>query len=128
MRKGRNAKREGTQPSAVDLEKADFLQSAALREAIHEREGGVCFYCMRRLKRMTRCLDHVVPMVMMGDNSYRNLVSCCMECNTKKGKRRAEDFLRGVYREGRLSAGELSGRLRAVVALASGKLRPRVAS
>ena len=110
--------------SAASLEKADFLQTAALREAIHAREGGHCFYCLRRLKPKTRCLDHVVPQVRMGDNSYRNLVSCCMECNTQKGKRRAEDFLRGLYREGRLSTAELNGRLRALQVLAAGKLRP----
>ncbi|HET8923590.1 MAG TPA: hypothetical protein VFN26_11410 [Candidatus Acidoferrum sp.] len=68
----------------------------------------------------------MVPQVQMGDNSYRNVVSCCMECNTQKGKRRAEDFLRGLYREGRLSAAELSGRLRALAELGSGKLRPRL--
>ena len=128
VRTGRSAKGEGARPRTADLERADFLQTAALRQAIYAREGGLCFYCMRRLKPMIRCLDHVVPLVMMGDNSYRNLVSCCMECNTQKGKRRAEDFLRGLYREGRLSAGELGRRLRALAGLASGKLRPKLAS
>jgi hypothetical protein len=113
--------------SAVNLEKADFLQTAELREAIHGREGGHCFYCLRRLKPKTRCLDHVVPQVQMGDNSYRNLVSCCMECNSQKGRRRVEDFLRGLYREGRLATAELNGRLRALQALAAGKLRPALA-
>ena len=126
MRNGKVAKGEGEQPRTVDLEKVDFLQTAALREAMHMREGGLCFYCMRRLKPKSRCLDHVVPQAMMGANSYRNLVSCCMECNAQKGKRKAEDFLRGLYREGRLSATELSGRLRALGALAAGKLRPRI--
>jgi len=46
------------------------------------------------------------------------------ECNSQKGERRAEDLLRGLYREGRLSAGELSGRLRALARLAAGRLRP----
>jgi hypothetical protein len=60
----------------------------------------------------------------MGGNSYRNLVSACMECNSQKGERRAEDFLRWLYREGRLTAAELTGRLRALRGLTSGKLRP----
>lgn len=71
-----------------------------------------------------RCLDHVVPLVRRGRNGYRNLVSSCAECNSQKGERRTEDFLRWLYREGRLSAGELSGRFRALAALAAGKLRP----
>ena len=106
------------------LEETDFLQTRELREAIHRRESGRCFYCSRRLSPKTRCLDHVVPQVRMGGNSYRNLVSCCTECNSLKKDRRAEDFLRWLYREGRLSAGELSGRLRALAGLAAGKLRP----
>jgi hypothetical protein len=114
---GRNAR-------PASLEAADFLQIRELREAIHRRESGRCFYCSRRLSPKTRCLDHVVPQVRMGGNSYRNLVSCCTECNSLKKDRRAEDFLRWLYREERLSAGELSGRLRALKALASGKLRP----
>lgn len=115
-------------PSVANLEKVDFLESRALRQAIHARERGFCFYCLRRLGPMVRCLDHVVPRVRRGCNGYRNLVSSCAECNSQKGERRAEDFLRWLYREGRLSPGELSGRLRALAGLAAGKLRPAVPS
>ncbi len=110
--------------SVSNLDKVDFLETRALREAIHAREGGFCFYCLRRLKPMVREVDHVVPRVRGGHNGYRNLVSSCGECNSQKGERRAEDFLRWLWREGRLSAGELSGRLRALAMLAAGKLRP----
>ena len=110
--------------SADNLEKADFLETRALRQAIHAREGGFCFYCLRRLTRMVRCIDHVVARVRGGRNGYRNLVSSCTECNSQKGERRAEDFLRWLCREGRSSTGELSGRLRALAKLAAGKLRP----
>ena len=115
-------------PRAVPLEAADFLQTRALREAIHAREGGHCFYCLRRLALGVQCLDHVVPRVRLGRNSYRNLVSCCLECNTQKGERPAGDFLRGLYRERRLTAVELAARLRALDALASGKLPPPLAA
>ena len=102
------------------------MQTKALRQAIHLREGGRCFYCSRRLATTVRCLDHVVPLAQSGRNSYRNLVSACLECNAKKGERPAEDFLRWLYRERRLTAAELTGRVRALDALASGKLRPGV--
>ncbi len=111
-------------PGAASLEKIDFLQTQALRRAIHEREGGVCFYCQRQLIRRKRCLDHVVPRAQFGRNSYRNLVSCCPDCNSRKGERSAEDFVRQLYRERRLSANELKGRLHALDALAAGKLKP----
>jgi len=71
-----------------------------------------------------QCLDHVVPRVQQGCNSYRNLVSSGIECNSQKGERAADDFLRRLYREGHLNASELTGRLRALDDLASGKLRP----
>ena len=74
-----------------------------------------------------QCLDHVVPQARLGHNSYRNLVSSCMECNSQKGEEPAEDFLRRLYRERRLNETELASRLRALDALASGKLRPPLA-
>jgi 5-methylcytosine-specific restriction endonuclease McrA len=115
-------------PNASNLEETDFLQTKARREAIHARERSVCFYCLRRITGRVRCLDHVVPAVRRGGNSYRNLVSSCAECNSQKGETPAEDFLRLLYRDGRLTATELSGRLRTVKALAAGKLRPALRS
>ncbi len=112
------------QPRAICLEEVDFLQKRALRRAIHSRERGLCFYCLRRIPTRVRCLDHVVPRARSGRNSYRNLVSCCLQCNSQKRDRSAGDFLRSLYRERRLTAAELAARLRALDALASGKLRP----
>lgn len=111
---------------AENIEKVDFLATRALRLAIHAREGGHCFYCLRRLSPSMRCLDHVAPQARGGSNSYRNLVSACGECNSRKGEMRAEDFLRWLYREGRFTGGELTGRLRALKSLAAGKLCPQL--
>jgi hypothetical protein len=52
-------------------------------------------------------VDHVVPRAQFGRNSYRNLVSCCVECNSAKGERDARDFLRSLYRKGGLTKAEL---------------------
>jgi hypothetical protein len=60
----------------------------------------------------------------LAGNSYRNLVSCCLECNSRKRDRPVRDFLRTLYRQGRLTPAELDGRLRALKDLAAGKLRP----
>ena len=107
-----------------NIETRDFWKTWVLRRAIHERERGTCFYCLRRTLSNVRCLDHVVPRVRYGRNSYRNLVSCCIECNTGKCDRSAPDFLRILYRKGRLTAAELDARLQALKDLAAGKLRP----
>lgn len=81
--------------AAVNIEEADFLQGRTLRKTIHAREGGQCFYCLRRITPTTQYLDHVVPRAPLGRNSYRNLVSCCMECNSQKGERRRRIFCGG---------------------------------
>ncbi len=114
--------------AAAHEEGADFLENKAQRQAIHARERGLCFYCLRRTTPLIRCLDHVVPLARRGRTSCRNLVSSCMECNSQKGEKAAEDFLRQLYRERRLTAVELGARLRALDALASGKLPPPLAT
>src|SRR5216684_2238318 len=93
-------------PGRANLDEVDFLRTPALRQAIHAREGGVCFHCLRRTPSRAHCLD----------------------CNSRKKDLPAEDFLRRLFREGRLSAKDLSARLLAVQALAAGKLRPPLPS
>jgi hypothetical protein len=115
-----------SQPQSSNLEEFDFLKTRALRQSIHLRERGHCFYCLRRTDARVQCLDHVVPRVKSGHNSYRNLVSSCLECNSLKGERPAANFLRWLYRQRRITSAELNARLRALDALASGKLPPPV--
>ncbi len=69
-------------PQSPNLEDLDFLKIRALRQSIHLRERGHCFYCLRRTDARVQCLDHVVPRARAGHNPYRNLVSCCLECNS----------------------------------------------
>src|SRR5579864_4980126 len=71
-----------------------------------------------------RCIDHVIPRMAVEDNSYRNLVSCCVECNSLKRGKSAASFLRWLHRERRLTAAELAAGMRALNALVAGKLRP----
>jgi 5-methylcytosine-specific restriction endonuclease McrA len=115
-------------PHAASLEGIDFMRTKPLRQAIYSRERGRCFYCLRRLAPTVRCIDHVVPRTQLGRNSYRNLVSACLECNSHKGEKRAEDFLRWLFREHQLGAADLNDRFRALELLASGKLRPSLRS
>ncbi|HTT32478.1 MAG TPA: HNH endonuclease signature motif containing protein [Methylomirabilota bacterium] len=110
----------------LDLERVSFWRDKGLRAAIHRREGGRCFYCLRRVKARLRCIDHVVPQVRCGPNSYRNLVSSCVDCNAEKQEEEAGNFLRKLYREERLTLEELNGRLRALKDLAAGRMRPEV--
>ena len=125
LRDAKTAARSSARTSChASFAEADFLQTQAHRRALHAREGGRCFYCLRRLIPQRRCLDHVVPQASLGSNSYRNLVSCCLDCNSNKAERPAVEFVRSLYRDRRLSSDELSGRLRALDDLAAGKLQP----
>lgn len=116
--------RQPRRVSTVNLERKDFMQNAAARRAIHERERGLCFYCLRRVEPHSRCLDHVVPRARFGRNSYRNLVCACHNCNSKKKDHPAEEFLRSLFRERKLNSAELRARFRALRALKAGKLIP----
>ena len=86
------SKSNGSVPA--NIEELDFMRGRHLRKAIYARERGHCFYCMRRIASRMQCLDHVLPRVHMGRNSYRNLVCCCLDCNSRKGGMAAKDFLR----------------------------------
>lgn len=116
------------QVDASDIEVMDFLKTLELRRCIHARERGKCFYCLRLVPSRLACLDHVVPRARVGCNSYRNLVSCCMECNSEKGEKPAEEFLRWLFREHQLGAADLKSRFRALELLAAGELRPTLPS
>jgi hypothetical protein len=119
------AAREAARKFATkDIEELDFVKTLELRRAIHARERGRCFYCLRRVPPRSKCLDHVVPLARVSCNSYRNLVSACMECNAQKREQPAEEYLRWLFREHRLGAAELRGRFEALEMLAAGKLRP----
>src|SRR5260370_1976272 len=127
VRTDRGARGPARLRRTANLEEMDFLRDKKLREAIRARERSVCFYCLRRLTARVRCLDHVVPLVRRGSNSYRNLVSSCAECNSQKGETPAEGFLRWLYRDGRLTASELTGPRRALEALVAVNERPPIA-
>jgi len=51
-----------------------------------------------------------------------------LECNSQKREKVAEDFLRELHRERRLTSVELIERLRALDSLAAGKLSARILS
>ena len=112
--------------AAPTIDELNFFSSPSLRRAIYDRDRYLCFYCRRRLKKGTQCLDHVVAQIHSGGNSYRNLVACCVECNARKAHKPAPDLLCRLFRERRLTAAILASRLRALEALGAGKLRPRL--
>jgi hypothetical protein len=108
----------------VDLETIDFFADRRYLAALLTRENGACFYCLRQIRPDNCQLDHVVAQADGMNNSYRNIVVACHECNTTKQAKEALDFVRYLYRRGVLSQSELEGRLSALELLKAGKLVP----
>jgi 5-methylcytosine-specific restriction endonuclease McrA len=105
------------------LEEMDFFNVPANRLLILQREGRKCFYCLRALDSSNYVIEHVVSRPE-GDNSYRNVVAACRDCNNRKGDTPAEDFIRGLYRKGHLQAKEMEVSLSRLQLLLDGELRP----
>ena len=57
------------------------------RRNIYARDGNRCQYCGRPFSTRELTLDHVVPLVQGGENSWTNLVCACVKCNARKGGR-----------------------------------------
>jgi len=117
-------------PAAVPqthIESMDFFSDPENREAIFAREGQKCFYCLASLNDRNRVIDHVVPKAER-DNSYRNCVGACLNCNSEKCDSVGEDFLRTLYRKGRLRAEELDSRLQLLSRIRDGCEKPAFAS
>jgi predicted DNA-binding transcriptional regulator len=106
-----------------ELEVADCFKNEKMRAAILRREQSRCFYCLRELRANAAVFDHVVAAAAGGDNSFRNIVACCFECNARKGGRAATEFLRELYRTARLSEAEFDARLGALKSLQDGKTK-----
>lgn len=110
----------------VDVETLDFFTDRRFLDALLARENGRCFYCLRSLRSESCQLDHVTPQVVGLDNSYRNIVAACHDCNTQKQGAEGADFLRALYRRGVVSQADLGDRLDAIERLRSGHLVPVV--
>ncbi|MFI5457742.1 MAG: HNH endonuclease [Isosphaerales bacterium] len=108
----------------LDVESLDFFSNRRFEAALLAREDNRCFYCLKGIRADSCELDHVVSQANGRDNSYRNIVCSCHECNTTKQAQFAADFIRSLYRKGVLSQPELENRLAALEQLQAGKLVP----
>lgn len=60
---------------------------AISRKNILIRDQYTCQYCNLRFGPGELTLDHVVPRSRGGNNTWENLVACCLQCNNRKGDR-----------------------------------------
>lgn len=111
-------------PRELDLISIDFFSGRKYVANLLKRENYKCFYCLRKIAENSSVLDHVEPIVRDGDNTYKNIVVCCHECNSIKREVSGEVHLREIYRAGLLSPDEFQGRIDALSRLKAGTLLP----
>lgn len=57
--------------------------AAASRRGVLRRDGHRCGYC----GRPATTVDHIPPRSRGGEDTWENLVACCLDCNNAKGDR-----------------------------------------
>ena len=110
----------------IDIESIDFYKNSEYRHFILKRENFQCFYCFKKINPDNYVLDHVQSQVNNGENSYRNIVASCHECNSKKIGKNGSDFVRELYRNGIITSSELEKKLDSLEKLKEGILKPEI--
>ncbi len=62
-----------------------FHQVPFSRSNIYLRDKYRCQYCANQFKASELTFDHVVPASQGGRKVWENIVTCCIQCNRKKG-------------------------------------------
>jgi 5-methylcytosine-specific restriction endonuclease McrA len=60
------------------------------RANIFARDHHTCQYCGQTCSTDDLSFDHVVPIVKGGTKTWGNIVTCCFDCNRRKGGRTPE--------------------------------------
>ena len=70
------------------------------RQAIYDRDGHKCIYCGSNGDDSRLTLDHLKPVELGGTNRASNLVTCCLLCNSSKGRKSLTNFLLTLEQQG----------------------------
>jgi hypothetical protein len=71
----------------------DYYNIKENKFKIFERDEYKCYKCGKQLTRFSATLDHINPVSKGGDNSYDNLVTCCLHDNSNRRATPISDFL-----------------------------------
>lgn len=88
----RSTTRAFTLPSVIRLMRyirKPISRPRPTRDAIFARDGWRCVYCGESTRELT--LDHVVPRIRGGGQTWDNLVAACRACNHRKAGRTPEE-------------------------------------
>jgi hypothetical protein len=70
--------------SYVKLPYKRVMSCYPTRKQVFKRDNHECQYCGAK-EDLT--LDHVIPQSKGGEDTWENLVTCCISCNSKKGNK-----------------------------------------
>ena len=86
----RSPSRQFRLPSVVALRRFRRVRQrvAFTRYNVFLRDRFTCQYCLVRRPASELTFDHVVPRVAGGETSWRNVVTACGPCNSRKGSLR----------------------------------------
>ena len=65
---------------------------------VYTRDKFTCQYCHTRFQMKDLTFDHVIPQSKGGKTSWENIVTCCRDCNGKKGAKSLNEFGRKLLK------------------------------
>jgi hypothetical protein len=72
----------------------------ATRVAIYQRDGLACGYCGQGIEDGAQLtLDHCTPRSKGGSNEPSNLITCCHDCNSRRGDMPMSRFAKVIASE-----------------------------
>ncbi|MGE3624051.1 MAG: HNH endonuclease [Bdellovibrionales bacterium] len=89
----RKNKRRKTESKRVPKHLARHIWLCTIRKEKVRQQGGKCFYCPKRIGKLTATIDHVRPLSDGGRDHENNMVACCRDCNNSKGSRNVTQWL-----------------------------------
>ncbi|HDM75681.1 MAG TPA: HNH endonuclease [Deltaproteobacteria bacterium] len=87
----RTVSQEFPVPSVIRIQRyvnIKYWEPVLSKENIFRRDRYTCQYCGATGVELT--IDHVIPKVLGGEDSWTNLVTACVKCNNKKGNKTPE--------------------------------------
>lgn len=69
------------------------------RQNIYARDRFHCQYCGGKYPSEELTYDHVIPKSRGGKTKWENIVTCCVDCNRKKGGRTPAEAAMSLIRE-----------------------------
>ena len=77
-------------PQHIMLKKYVYIpyrDASPCRQNVFKRDTSTCQYCSVKVNKELLTIDHVIPKSRGGKHEWNNIVTCCLNCNRKKGNR-----------------------------------------